>query len=165
MIYPNLKKITPFAVIPGSVIGAIPPMVGWVAAGGSLFDPKAGILAFFFFIWQVPHFWLLLLKFGKEYEKAGFPSLTNMYSNKHIKNITFIWTLATAIAALMIPVFHIVETLFVGIALLFSAIWLIYKFSDLILKENTVFNARAYFMKINYFVLSVIIFLNIDHLF
>jgi len=49
VIYTPMKRKTPFAVIPGSVIGALPPLVGWVAGGGSLLDPRAMILAFFFF--------------------------------------------------------------------------------------------------------------------
>ncbi len=41
LIYTNLKRITPHAVIPGSVIGSIPPLVGWVSAGGHLFSLPA----------------------------------------------------------------------------------------------------------------------------
>jgi len=102
-IYTPMKRKTAFAVIPGSVIGAIPPVVGWVAGGGSITDPHAVILAFFFFIWQVPHFWLLMLRYGKEYEKAGYPAITSLYSDKQVRYITFLWTFATAISALMIP--------------------------------------------------------------
>jgi protoheme IX farnesyltransferase len=163
-VYTPLKKRTAFAVVPGSVIGAIPPMVGWVAGGGRLDDPRAWIIAFFFFIWQVPHFWLLLLKFGKEYEKAGFPSITSIYTDKQIKNTTFIWTMATAVTALMLPVFGIVNSTVMGVGLLISVIWLIVIFSKLLRPGDEVFNARYYFMKINYFVLSIIIFLSIDSL-
>jgi len=49
-IYTPLKKKTPLAIIPGSMVGAIPPAVGWVSAGGSLFDPRIIIISFFFFI-------------------------------------------------------------------------------------------------------------------
>ncbi len=150
-IYTPLKKKTAFAVVPGSVIGAIPPMVGWVAGGGRLDDPRALIIAFFFFIWQVPHFWLLLLKFGKEYEKAGFPSITSIYTDKQIKNTTFIWTMATAVAALMLPVFGIVNSTVIGVGLLIAVIWLVVVFSKLLLPGEEKFNARFYFMKINYF--------------
>jgi protoheme IX farnesyltransferase len=163
-IYTPLKKKTAFAVVPGSVIGAIPPMVGWVAGGGSLADPRAMIIAFFFFIWQVPHFWLLLLKFGKEYEQAGFPSITSFYSNKQIKNTTFVWTMATAVTALMLPVFGIVNSLVIAIGLLVLVIWLVVVFAKLLKPGDEKFNPRYYFMKINYFVLFMIIFLAVDSL-
>jgi protoheme IX farnesyltransferase len=163
-IYTPLKKRTAFAVVPGSVIGAIPPMVGWVAGGGRLDDPRALIIAFFFFIWQVPHFWLLLLKFGKEYEKAGFPSITSIYTDKQIKNTTFIWTMATAVTALMLPVFGIINSAIMGAGLLTAVMWLVVVFSKLVRPSEEKFNARYYFMKINYFVLFIIIFLSIDSL-
>jgi protoheme IX farnesyltransferase len=163
-IYTPLKKRTAFAVVPGSVIGAIPPMVGWVAGGGRLDDPRALIIAFFFFIWQVPHFWLLLLKFGKEYEKAGFPSITSIYTDKQIKNTTFIWTMATAVTALMLPVFGVINSVVMSVGLLLAVIWLVFVFSKLLRPVEEKFNARYYFMKINYFVLFMIIFLSVDSL-
>ena len=163
-IYTPLKKKTAFAVIPGSVIGALPPMVGWVAGGGSLADPRALIIAFFFFIWQVPHFWLLMLKYGKEYEKAGFPSLTSIYSEKQIKFTTFIWTMATGVTALMLPVFGIVNSIGFSFAILAVTGWLVFQFVHLLKVNDESFNPGFYFMKINYFVLFMIIFLSIDSL-
>jgi heme o synthase len=163
-IYTPLKRKTAFAVIPGSVIGALPPMVGWVAAGGSLADPKLMMLAFFFFIWQVPHFWLLMLKFGKEYETAGYPSITSIISIDQIKRGTFMWTVATAIAALMIVVSGLVSTLFFKICMLIAAIWLVAVFSKLLRHSKEEFNPFHYFMRINYFVLIMIISLSLDPL-
>jgi len=161
-IYTPLKKKTAFAVIPGAIIGAIPPLVGWVAGGGRLTDPEALIIAFFFFIWQVPHFWLLLLKYGKEYEDAGYPSITSIYSSKQIKYTTFIWTMATAITALMLPAFGIVNSALFSIGTLAVSTWLIFIFSRLLRLKDEKFNPRGYFMKINYFVLIMIIFLSLD---
>jgi len=163
-IYTPLKKKTAFAVVPGSVIGALPPLVGWVSGGGSLADPRALIIAFFFFIWQVPHFWLLLLKYGKEYEKAGYPSLTSIYSEKQIRFTTFIWTMATGVTALMLPAFGVVNTLFFSIATLLASAWLMVMFFRLLRVKDDSFNPGYYFMKINYFVLFIIIFLSVDSL-
>lgn len=164
-IYTPLKRKTAFAVVPGSIIGAIPPMVGWVAGGGELSDPKLMVLAFFFFIWQVPHFWLLMLKYGKEYETAGYPSITSMISKDQIKKATFMWTAATAVTALMIPASGLVSTLFFKICILLASVWLIFVFSKLLRKSTVDFNPFYYFMRINYFVLIIIISLSIDPLF
>ncbi len=163
-IYTPLKRKTAFAVIPGSIIGALPPMVGWVAASGSLADPKLITLAFFFFIWQVPHFWLLMLKYGKEYEAAGYPSITAQISTEQIKRSTFMWTAATAVTALMIAVSGLLGTLFFKIVIFVAAIWLVIVFSRLIKNRTEDFNPFHYFMRINYFVLIMIISMSIDPL-
>lgn len=163
-IYTPLKRKTAFAVIPGSIIGSIPPMVGWVAAGGAINDPKLFILAFFFFIWQVPHFWLLMMHYGKEYESAGYPSITSMVSKDQIKKGTFMWTAATAIAAMMVAVSGLVSTLFFKVFVLLAAIWLVVIFSNLLRQKSNDFNPFHYFMRINYFVLVMIISLSIDPL-
>lgn len=162
IFYTPLKRKTAFAVVPGAVIGSIPPLVGWVAAGGSLADPRALFMAFFFFIWQVPHFLLLMLKYGDEYTKAGFPSITNIYTTRQIKRITFIWIVATAISALMLAAFNVVESWVVIIGLLISSLWLVGQFSRLVINLESPFSPIRYFMKINYFVLAVIIFLSLD---
>jgi protoheme IX farnesyltransferase len=164
-IYTPLKRKTAFAVVPGSIIGAIPPMVGWVAGGGQLSDPRLLVLAFFFFIWQVPHFWLLMLKYGKEYEDAGYPSITSMISKQQIKNATFMWTAATAVTALMIPVSGLISTVFFKITIVLAAIWLVAVFARLLSPKKEDFNPFFYFMRINYFVLIMIIALSIDPLF
>ncbi len=163
-IYTPLKRKTAFAVIPGSIIGSLPPMVGWVAAGGSIYDPQLMILAFFFFIWQVPHFWLLMLKYGKEYESAGYPSITSMISKDQIKRATFMWTAATAVSAMMIVVSGLMSTVFFKVTILLAAIWLIVVFSKLLRNGKEDFNPFHYFMRINYFVLVMIIALSIDPL-
>ncbi len=163
-IYTPMKRKTAFAVIPGSVIGAIPPVVGWVAGGGSITDPHVVLLAFFFFIWQVPHFWLLMLKYGKEYIEAGYPSITQIYSEKSIRFMTFLWTLATAVTALMLPLFGIIENRIITVIVLLSVLWLVYIFSGLIRNQPAKLNPFFYFMRINYFVLAIIIALMIDPL-
>lgn len=161
-IYTPLKRKTAYAVIPGSVIGAIPPVVGWVAGGGSVFDSQVLILAFFFFIWQVPHFWLLMLKYGEEYVNAGYPSITQRYDDQQIRYITFLWTFATAVAALMLPLFGILHSLTATIVIMVSVVWLIYVFAGLLRSSKKPFNPFYYFMRINYFVLAVIIAISAD---
>lgn len=161
-IYTPMKRKTAFAVIPGSVIGAIPPVVGWVAGGGDVFDQRVLVLAFFFFIWQVPHFWLLMLRYGKEYAEAGYPSITNLYNNKQIRYITFLWTFATAVSALMIPLFGLIHATSIKALLLVAVFWLIFVFAGLLRGNRKSFNPFYYFMRINYFVLAIIVFLSVD---
>ncbi len=163
-IYTPLKRKTAFAVIPGSIIGAIPPLVGWVAAGGSLEDPKAMVLGLFFFMWQVPHFWLLMLKYGEEYNKAGFPSITSKISKQQVKNSTFLWTVATAVSALMVAMSGLISLMIFKVMILLASIWLVVVFSKLLKRKTVDFNPFYYFMRINYFVLIMILLLSVEPL-
>lgn len=88
-VYTPLKRLTAFASIPGALIGAIPPLIGWSFAGAELFQPLSISIAVFFFVWQIPHFFLLLLVYENDYAKAGFPILTNLLSSLQIARISF----------------------------------------------------------------------------
>jgi protoheme IX farnesyltransferase len=57
----------------------------------------------FMFIWQVPHFWLLLLVVGDEYQRAGLPTLGQVFSPQQVRHVTFMWVLAAATAGLILP--------------------------------------------------------------
>lgn len=163
-VYTPLKKRNAMAIIPGSLVGALPPMVGWVAAGGSLTDPRILILAFFFFIWQIPHFWLLLLVFGRDYEKAGFPTLTQIFNSGQLARITFMWILAVVVTSLLIPLFGIVKNIYIDYAILASGIWLSLNSIKLLNSNNEKIYFRFAFRDINLFAVLVVILLSIDKL-
>jgi protoheme IX farnesyltransferase len=78
VVYTPLKRITPFAVFVGAFPGAIPPMLGWVAATGVM-SVEAVVVFLIQFMWQFPHFWALAWMLDDDYKKAGFqmlPSIT-----------------------------------------------------------------------------------------
>jgi protoheme IX farnesyltransferase len=89
--YTWLKRKSAFAVVPGAISGIIPVFMGSTAVDGSLTNPLILILALFLFIWQIPHFWLLMLKYGDEYKLAGFPVMTDIFNNNQFKNIILAW--------------------------------------------------------------------------
>ena len=70
-VYTPLKTITPLAVFVGAFPGAIPFMLGWVAATND-FDIEAGTLFLIQFFWQFPHFWAIGWFLYDDYKKAGF---------------------------------------------------------------------------------------------
>ncbi|MBI9034368.1 MAG: protoheme IX farnesyltransferase [Bacteroidales bacterium] len=156
-IYTPLKRKTAFAVVPGSVIGALPPMVGYVAGGGYLGDPEIIAFAFFMFMWQIPHFWLLALKFGADYQKAGFPSITSHYSSDQLKKITFVWTVATAVSSLLLTVMGVYTSVFLAIILMLISIGLVLVFSKLLFDNDQKINFIRYFLYINIYLLLVMI--------
>ena len=164
-VYTPLKKVSPLAIIPGSLVGAIPPIVGWVAGGGYLFDPQIILISFFFFIWQIPHFWLLLMILDKDYQKAGFPTLTQIFNQQQLGRITFIWIIATGVTGLLIPLFQISHNGFINYSLLIAALLLAYKSINLLQQTQETVAFRFAFRSINYFALFVVLIVSIDKLF
>ena len=165
VVYTPLKRINSMAIIPGSIIGALPPIIGWVAAGGSILDPKILVVAMFFFIWQIPHFWLLLMIYGSDYEKAGFPTLTKIFNNKQLSRITFTWISALATSCLLIPLFDVSKNIVSLVLIVLLGLALIWK-SKIILTnyfEKIIF--RKAFLEINLYVLAIVVILSFDKLF
>ena len=80
-IYTPLKPITPLAVFVGAIPGAIPFMLGWVAATNE-FGIEPGTLFMIQFFWQFPHFWALGWMLDDDYKKAGFIMLPTGYRDK-----------------------------------------------------------------------------------
>jgi protoheme IX farnesyltransferase len=72
-LYTPLKPVSPFCLLPGGAAGAMPPLFGWVAAGGDPLDVRVLVLAGALFCWQVPHFWLFAQRHRADYEAAGCP--------------------------------------------------------------------------------------------
>jgi len=69
-----LKRRTPQNIVIGGLAGALPPAVGWAAAGGSA-PPQAWLLVAIIFMWTPPHFWALSLYTSGDYAKAGVPMM------------------------------------------------------------------------------------------
>ncbi len=120
LVYTPLKRVTAFAVIPGSMVGALPPVIGWAGAGGNITSEVILMVASFFFIGQIPHFWLLLLLFGDQYKLAGLPSLNQIFTETQIKRITYTWILTTIASALLVIFFVFTNQVLVFLLLLYS---------------------------------------------
>ncbi|AWM13983.1 heme o synthase [Flavobacterium sp. NRK F10] len=102
-LYTPLKTVTPLSVFVGAFPGAIPFMLGWVAATGH-FGIEAGTLFIIQFFWQFPHFWAIGWFLYEDYEKAGFYMLPTGKRDKKTALQTILYTFWT-IAASLIPVF------------------------------------------------------------
>jgi len=163
LIYTPLKKVTAFAVVPGSLVGALPPYIGWFAGGGDWANEQIFWVALFFFIGQIPHFWLLLLMFGKEYELAGFPSLHSLFNDNQIKRLSFTWILATIATAIVVSIM-VLKGSVSQFFLLFYIFYVLFSLSGGILFKHN-FNARPAFFKLNFLYLLMMIILIADSLF
>jgi len=159
-VYTPLKRVSAFAAIPGGVVGAIPPVIGWVAGGGAPADPRILAVAFFFFVWQVPHFWLLLLRIGDDYARAGLPTLTRVFTRPQFARIIYVWMIATAVACVSMPLFGVsVETwAYAGLAL--ASLWLGWHATAMVRTDGRVLAFRH----INLYALFVISLLSLSGL-
>jgi heme o synthase len=163
-IYTYSKRITAFAVVPGAVTGALPPLIGWVAAGGGEWDKPIIFLEFLFFTGQIPHFWLLILQYGEDYKKAGIPSLTDILNRTQINRLTFTWVVTAVIAALFLCYFEIIQTKpIVGILLIASS-FIIWQFIDLIRIPLNKNNYSRYSVLLNSYFLLVLLLLISDRI-
>ncbi|MCX7985757.1 MAG: protoheme IX farnesyltransferase [Bacteroidales bacterium] len=155
VIYTPLKRYTAFAIIPGSVIGAIPAFIGWSSASAPLNDVRLWILALFLFFWQIPHFWILLLKYADDYERAGYASIKHVFPIENLRWITFPWIMITTFFSLSFPIVglihsHMVVWLIVFVNVLLISLFVRYLFDK---ESSSSFRLKHVFVGINFYLL------------
>lgn len=159
--YTWLKRRTAFAAVYGAPVGMAAPAIGWTAGGGSITDPRLAIVAMLFFLWQVPHFWLLLLRLADDYGRAGLPTLTKVFPRELLSGIIVIWTAAAAAASLLLPLFGMVRTPQLYGLLLLSALLSSLGTGRLLRRPSLPWAA---FPLINVFIAAVMILISADAL-
>ena len=73
-VYTPMKRVTSFSTVVGAVPGALPPVIGWAAARGTI-DAPAWALFLIVFLWQMPHFLAIAWLYREDYGRAGLPML------------------------------------------------------------------------------------------
>ena len=160
-MYTPLKKKSALAVVPGAILGVIPPAIGWLVAGHSLMELEFIALALYFFIWQVPHFWLLVMLFYGDYKEGGYPTAMKLFGQASLQRLTFVWLIFTIQAGIfLVWVFQpYTATLVLSILI---GIWAFISAFELLKESFELKNARSVFWKINAAFLGIIILLSID---
>jgi protoheme IX farnesyltransferase len=119
-----LKKTTVQNIVIGGGAGAIPPLVGWAAATGSLNIPALFLFAVIF-MWTPPHFWALALVRRQDYARAGVPMLPVVRGEEETRRQILIYTLELVALTLVLPLFGLGGAVYlVGAALL--GLWLLH---------------------------------------
>lgn len=160
-MYTPLKKKSALAVVPGAILGVIPPAIGWLVAGNSLMELEFIALALYFFIWQVPHFWLLVMLFHGDYKDGGYPTAMRLFGQASLQRLTFVWLMLTIQAgAFLVWAFQVYPatiglSVLVGIGAFISSL-------ELLRDRFELKNARSVFWKINAAFLLIIILISID---
>ena len=127
-IYTPLKTVTSLSVFVGAFPGAIPFMLGWVAATGN-FGIEAGTLFLIQFFWQFPHFWAIGWFLFEDYEKAGFFMLPTGKKDNGTAIQIILYTIWLIIASLL-PVLGYTGQLFItplaAILVFLLGLWMLY---------------------------------------
>lgn len=164
LIYTYLKRVTAFAVFPGALIGAFPPYAGWVAAGGELIHPAILTFCVFFFVWQIPHFWILMIVYGEEYTEAGLPSVTSLFHTEQIKRLIFIWVISFGLLGSIMPLFlSLHDVLYVTLITGTLTIFLFIAFIPLV-KNREFTRFKLSFLLLNVYTLAIVLLIMIARL-
>jgi protoheme IX farnesyltransferase len=128
---PWLKPTSPYAAVPGAIPGAIPPVIGWVGGGGQLTDAGAIILLGILFLWQMPHFWALALRYRADYAAGGFPMVSETVGVEGAARMILLYALGLTGLSLAAPTFGLggPVTLVAAGALGWRLIWLATRFA------------------------------------
>ncbi|MCW2117864.1 heme o synthase [Flavobacterium sp. 7A] len=127
-VYTPLKTITSLSVFVGAIPGAIPFMLGWVAATGN-FGIEAGTLFLIQFFWQFPHFWAIGWFLYEDYEKAGFFMLPTGKKDKGTALQVILYSVWLLIASLLPSLGYTGQLhigLYASILVFILGLWMLY---------------------------------------
>jgi len=158
-LYTPLKRRTCFCITVGAVSGAIPPMIGWVAAKPSL-DAGAWILFGVLFLWQMPHFMAIAWMYRDEYAQAGFVMLRrNDIGGFSTAIESLIYAIALFVITLLPAILKMSGPVYLVGALLFNAGMLVCAIQFLVIRDRSSAR-RLFFASIIYlpFLLGLLVF-------
>ncbi len=105
-VYTPLKKSSIWAIVPGALCGALPPYIGWLCGGGEVVGYIPAMLISLLILWQVPHFWLVLLRHKHDYLTGELPSLLLIFEEDRLKRFFVTWISGLAAVMLMFLVLY-----------------------------------------------------------
>lgn len=159
-LYTPLKTVTPLSVFVGAFPGAIPFMLGWVAATGH-FGIEAGTLFIIQFFWQFPHFWAIGWFLYDDYKKAGFFMLPTGERDKKTALQTILYTIWMILAS-VIPAFGFTGNLFLSkiaaVIVVLLGLWMLFYAVQLHKKMDAQAARKLMIVSVSYISLLQIIY-------
>ena len=150
------KRKLAFAAIPGAIPGALPILIGFQAAVGNLTDVRGYYLFAILFFWQMPHFWVLALKYSNDYDRGGFPTLPVARGSQVTRFQITLWCLAYSAIGLLSALFFPIGIIGL-LGSLAVSIWLIFELVRF-LKHPEQKTWLRFFLSINF---SLILYLGV----
>jgi protoheme IX farnesyltransferase len=123
-----LKRATPQNIVIGGAAGAFPPLIGWVAATGSV-SVEAVLMFGLIFMWTPPHFWALALFMKSDYHEAKVPMLTVTHGRAETRRQIWIYSLLLAPVALGLGLTSVAGPVYLAAAVILNAIFLMRAFA------------------------------------
>jgi heme o synthase len=127
-IYTPMKRRTPLSTLVGAVPGALPPLIGWTAARGTI-DAGGAALFAIVFLWQIPHFMAISWLYRDDYATARFPMLSVVDAQGHRASRQALWYAVALVPASLAPALlgisgaiYVAAASALGIALLILAV-------------------------------------------
>ena len=161
-VYTPLKKKSALAVVPGAILGVIPPAVGWITAGHSLQEAQFFALGLFYFVWQVPHFWLLVMLFYGDYKDGGYPTAMKLFGRISLQRVTFVWLVLTIQTGIFMVSIFKPESTIIFYLLILTGVLGFASSLQLLAKNFELKSAKKIFYQINFAFLTTIILISID---
>jgi protoheme IX farnesyltransferase len=141
-----LKRSTPQNIVIGGAAGALPPVIGWAAATGTV-SLESLILFLIIFLWTPPHFWALALFKAEEYGRAGIPMMPNVAGIPSTKRQIFAYALVVAAAGVLPALLGFASPVygFVAGALGAAFVWYAWKVRAMPESDRSMAAAKALF--------------------
>ena len=152
-VYTPLKKINSIAVLVGAIPGALPCLIGWVAATDG-FEAGGWILFAIQFIWQFPHFWAIAWLAHEDYTKAGFKLLPSEKGPTKFTAVQTVMYSAMMIPIGVLPYFYNISGVVSMWILLGCNLWMVYMSIMLLIKMDKAAAKKVMFS--SYFYLMVV---------
>lgn len=157
-VYTPLKHKTVWAIIPGALCGALPPYIGWLAAEGFYLSPLIIAITALFIVWQIPHFWLVILDNQQDYNSSSIPNILKMMPARSLGRVSIVWVLS------LVAILHIIVLLLVdlpppGTAVISFGSFFFLIFYAYQLGFGRRLSYRALFMALNIFMFLVMVIL------
>ena len=154
------KRKMAYAAVPGAIPGSLPILIGYIAATEQPFDIRGYYLFAILFFWQMPHFWVLALKYSNDYDQGGFPTLPVAKGNRVTRFQITLWCLAYAAVGLLSGFFF--PTGIIGLAgSLAISVWLLWELIRF-LKHPQQKTWLRFFLSINFSLILYLAVISMD---
>ena len=90
-IYTTLKRHTTLAILPGAICGALPPIIGYIGCGGAPLSFISWLLGALIFVWQIPHFWFVVLGNQHDYQHSAIPNMLQNLPEQSLRRLAITW--------------------------------------------------------------------------